>query len=769
MSYFFQRVLSILCCLFLVMPVISQNTNNIGIGQWRDHLPFNNGNSLAQSINFVYCATQNGVIIFSKEDNSIERLSRANGLSDINLACISFDEPSNSLMIGYKNGNLDLVQNNQVINIGDIKRSTVIQGGKTINAIRFFGDRAYICCNFGIVVYDLSKKEIRTTLYPSILNPDIRDVASDGTRIFAATSKGLFTANLSNPALPYYVAWTQDSLLKEKTLGHVTWFDGGIYVSNIVENGINQDTIFNVKNGQLSILRAGEAYYGISSTPNKMVITINYGAAIVNVNADSLQTELIYPSPAPRDAIIDKVYSNIIWIADRDKGLARNQDYSQNTIYEVPGPSSPNAFRIKSSNGTTWVAPGAWDIAYSPLYLIDGVFKFDGVDWSTFALPTATDYLRDVVSLCIDPADANHIYAASWGNGVGEINNGTLVQQFGADNSAIVGIDNYPNDIRVSDLALDSDGNLWVSSSSSAKPLAVKTPSGEWSNFSFNSTVNSQFLGNMLIDSAGLKWIIVQNRGLLVVKTEGTSLSGYKVLNDQIGNGALPSNSVLSMAQDLDGQVWVGTSKGICVFYTPEAIFETGSSNWDAQTIIVDQDGFNQYLLKEEEVTAIAVDGANRKWIGTSKAGIFVVSEDGTQQIAQYTFENSPLISNTINSLTLDGVSGELFIGTDVGICSFRTDATTGKETFGHVYAFPNPVEHDYTGTIAISGLVRDADVKITDVSGNIVYSTVAKGGTAVWNGNLFSGERAATGVYLVFSTNADGSQTQVTKILFIN
>jgi ligand-binding sensor domain-containing protein len=213
----------------------------------------------------------------------------------------------------------------------------------------------------------------------------------------------------------------------------------------------------------------------------------------------------------------------------------------------------------------------------------------------------------------------------------------------------------------------------------------------------------------------------------------------------------------------------VGTSKGICVFYTPEAIFENGTSNWDAQTIIIDQDGFNQYLLKEEEVTAIAVDGANRKWIGTRKAGIFVVSEDGTQQIAQYTFENSPLLSNTINSLTIDGVSGELFIGTDVGICSFRTDATTGTETFGHVYAFPNPVEHDYTGTIAVSGLVRDADVKITDVSGNLVYSTVAKGGTAVWNGNLFSGQRAATGVYIVFCTNADGSQTQVTKILFIN
>ena len=767
MRVFFQRFLLIFFSVFSVTSVISQNTNNIGIGQWRDHLPFNNGNCIAQSTNFVYCATQNGVIIFNKQDNSIERLSRANGLSDINLACLSFDEPSNSLMIGYKNGNLDLVQNNQVINIGDIKRSTVIQGGKTINAIRFFGDRAFICCNFGIVVYDLSKKEIKTTLYPSILNPDIRDVASDGTRIFAATSKGLFTANLSNPALPNYVAWTQDTLLKEKTLGHLTWFNDGIYVSNIIENGINQDTIFNVKNGQLSILMSGEIYYGISSNATKMVVTFKYGVIILD--SETLQLETIYPSSSPRDAIVDKQFNKMFWVADDEKGLVRAQEFNNNTVFKVPGPTSPNAFRIKSSNGTTWVAPGAWDVAYSPLYLIDGVFKFDGVDWSTIVLPTATDYLRDVVSLCIDPADANHIYAASWGNGVGEINNGALVQQFGASNSALVGIDNYPNDIRISDLALDSEGYLWVSSSSSAKPLAVKSPSGEWSNFSFNSTVNSQFLGNMLIDSGGLKWMIVQDRGLLVVKTEGTSLSGYKVLNDQIGNGALPSNSVLSLAQDLDGQIWVGTSKGICVFYTPDAIFETGSSNWDAQTIIIDQDGFNQYLLKEEEVTAIAVDGANRKWIGTRKAGIFVVSEDGTQQIAQYTFENSPLLSNTINSLSIDGVSGELFIGTDVGICSFRTDATTGTETFGHVYAFPNPVEHDYNGTIAISGLVRDADVKITDVSGNIVYSTVAKGGTAVWNGNLYSGQRAATGVYLVFSTNADGSQTQVTKILFIN
>jgi hypothetical protein len=199
------------------------------------------------------------------------------------------------------------------------------------------------------------------------------------------------------------------------------------------------------------------------------------------------------------------------------------------------------------------------------------------------------------------------------------------------------------------------------------------------------------------------------------------------------------------------------------------SILEEGSNGWDSQKIIINQDGYNQYLLDAEEVTAIYVDGANRKWFGTRTAGLFLVSPDGTEQLAHFTTENSPLLSNTINSLAMDEQSGELFIGTDQGICSYRTDASGGGEQYSNVYAFPNPVANDYDGPIAISGLVSNADVKITDISGNLVFSTRANGGTALWNGKLFSGERAATGVYLVFCSNADGSATETTKIMFIN
>jgi ligand-binding sensor domain-containing protein len=773
MNVNYRIVFLLLSSFFLSFTAIAQQSGNIALGEWREHLPFSRGSSVAQSNEFVYCATTNGIVILKKDEGSIERLSRSNGLSDINLNCLNFHEGTNTLVVGYKNGNLDLVRNNEVMNVGDIKRSTVVQGGKTINAIRFIDDRAYLCCNFGIVVYDLTKREVRTTLYPSLLNPDVFDIATDGTRIFAATSKGLYSADLSNPALPYYVAWTQDTLLKSRSVNNLTWFDGGIFASSHIDNTVDQDTVFQVKNGAMSIFRSGETYNSISSREERMAITTNYGITLVDSGSLFIENVLSYENgllpPSPLDAIIDRVDVKRVWIADKNLCLVKSQNVFINAAFSVPGPPSSNVFRMKSSNGNVWVAPGAWDVAYSPLYLIDGVFRFDGLNWDAFKLNSGTDFVRDIVSLAIDPADNEHLYVASWGGGVAELQNGAIVQRFGALNSGLVGIANYPDDIRVSDVATDPDGNLWVVCSSSAKPLAVKTPGGEWKNFAFSSSVNSQFLGNMLIDSSGLKWVIVQERGILVANTEGTTLKGYKFLNDQAGNGALASNTVFCMTQDLDGQIWVGTSKGISVFYTPESIFQQGATNWDSQTIVIGQDGFNQYLLKEEEVTAIAVDGANRKWIGTRKAGIFVVSPDGTEQLAQYTTENSPLLSNTVSSLSINGETGEIFIGTDVGICSYRTDASRGGDVFGHVYTFPNPVEHGYEGPIAITGLVTDANVKITDVSGNLVFSTVANGGTAVWNGKLFSGERASTGVYLVFCSNDDGSQTKVTKFLFIH
>ena len=276
----------------------------------------------------------------------------------------------------------------------------------------------------------------------------------------------------------------------------------------------------------------------------------------------------------------------------------------------------------------------------------------------------------------------------------------------------------------------------------------------------------------MLIDSWGQKWGVLGRDGGLFVYNDNNTIDNpaddqYKILNTAIGNGALPTTSVFSIAEDLDGEIWVGTDKGIGVFYNPSSVFSGG--NFDAQQILIQEGDYGQYLLSEEKVKCITIDGANRKWIGTEKSGVFLLSEEGTEEILHFTTENSPLFSNNIIDIAINPENGEVFIGTEKGLISYRSDATEGATTQEKTHVFPNPVRKSYSGPIAISGLVADANIKITDIDGNLVFEDFAKGGQAIWNGKNKNGERASTGVYLVFSTDINGIEKTVSKILFIH
>ena len=762
------------CLIFFISStcLIAQNSTQIPIGSWRDHLPLSKGISVAGSSAEVFCATPNGIIILNKADGSLERLSGANGLSDLNISCLNYHEGSNTLVIGYKNGNIDLVRDKNVTNFSDIKRSTTIQGAKTIYSIRFIDDLGYLCCNFGVVVLDMKKREVKTTIYPTLTASETYDITSDGTNLYLATSKGIYTANKTNPVIFYYVAWSPiNQIGVNRKCTSVALFDGGLYFISSKRNNSTADTVFQYKDNGLEIYKTGGDYFNLTNSSGHLVLSADYFLSLRNPGETT--DNLIYTygdqSPQPSEAFLDPKNANSVWIADRNSGLVNTVNVWNVTKYTPEGPPTTNVFKLAHSNGKLWVATGAWDIAYSPLYISDGLFNYDGIGWNDYTLPFDSNLIRDIVAITIDPSDSKHVFAASYGTGVVECKDGQVVNTYTASNSSLQGIPGYPDDLRISGVSYDQEGRVWVANSSCQNPLSVRAADGSWKSFAFNNAVNNQKLGSLLIDRSGLKWMIVQDQGLLVAATEGTDLVAYRFLNDQLNNGSLSTKSVLSIAEDKDGQIWVGTSEGVSVFYNPLSILEEGSNGWDSQKIIINQDGFNQNLLNSEEVTAIYVDGGNRKWFGTRTAGLFLLSPDGTEQLAHFTTENSPLLSNTINSLAMDEQSGELFIGTDQGICSYRTDASGGGEQYSNVYAFPNPVANDYDGPIAISGLVSNADVKITDISGNLVFSTRANGGTALWNGKLFSGERAATGVYLVFCSNADGSATETTKIMFIN
>jgi hypothetical protein len=351
-----------------------------------------------------------------------------------------------------------------------------------------------------------------------------------------------------------------------------------------------------------------------------------------------------------------------------------------------------------------------------------------------------------------------------------------LKQIYNQDNSPLQNINPFTNGfVRVGGMAFDQMHNLWINNSDVSKPIQVLKNNGEWKSFAIGNTINAPTMSDMIVDEFNQKWVVLpRGFGLLVYNDNYTiddeSDDYYKQLDIRDETGALITNNIYCIAQDLDGVIWLGSDLGVLAYYNPGG-FKDNNNFFASRLKVYEQenDTVVQYLLETQTVTAIAVDGANRKWLGTSGGGVFLVSDDGQQTIVSFNKENSPLISNNIKDIEINDNTGEVFFATDLGIVSYKGTATTGHADFFDVYVYPNPVMSNYTGEITITGLVSNVDVKITDVAGNLVYETRALGGQAQWNAMNFKGERVKTGVYLVFNSNVDGTKTYVTKILVYN
>ena len=515
----------------------------------------------------------------------------------------------------------------------------------------------------------------------------------------------------------------------------------------------------------------------LESTEDRLLVAAGGSVAEYDENLVRLRLAYDYGDGTfgrPSHATVDD--DGVMWIADQLSGLVRHtQSLSFNKI-GVNGPRGISNFGISVWDGRCYVASGAISSIWNNRFNSDGLYSFKNNNWTNISAYkfAETTELRDYIRVLVDPFDSKRVYASTWGGGLVEYYDDQFVALYDTTNSSLQTSAVNSSVIRISGMAIDRNtGTLWISGSGSPDLLFAKTQAGDWHSFKING-VGNIILSDIAIDNSGQKWVVApRGVGMIVFNDNGTlenlNDDQSKKITQSLEGGNLASTNVFCVASDFDGEIWVGTDNGISVFYSPESAF-TGE-NFDSQQILVEQDGYVQYLLEGERVSAIAVDGANQKWIGTGSAGVFLMSADGTEQVHHFTEENSPLFSDQITSLGIDHLSGEVFIGTDKGIISYKSTATWGTNEFvsDDVYAYPNPVEPDYEGTIAIKGLVRDADVKITDAAGKVVFATTAEGGQAIWNGNNFSGSRAKTGVYLVFASNDDGKETFVTKILFIN
>ncbi len=786
-----KRILLILSILAL-FPTFIQ-AQEPAIGQWRVHLPFIKARVVATTGDKVYCASDRGLFFYQQSDNSVVPMSKISGLSELNVNTLKYDPETKILVIAYTNANIDLINQNKIINISDIKRKN-LTGDKNIYGIAFRNNFAYLSCGFGIVVLDLLKNEIKDTyiIGPGGTEIKVFDIEFMGNTIFAATEEGVFSADINNPNLGNFANWSI-SLADNGNAGDYTLlekFDNKLFVNyakpNAAAGNSNDDILmydgFTWAPSPVSGSQDITKNYSFFATATELLITNGYSVSVYNTSFS--QTRKIdnndYQSPVTRDAIYDA--AGLLWIADNNQGLIRVTPTGNYDFIFPDGPQSDLVSAMESVKGRLWVTHATrtqgWFNTYSP-----GNFsEFYNNDWKTYnnqTLPNAPFTIGsyfDNMSLAIDPTNPQHVFIGSKGNGILEMLNGQPVASFRDTNSTLqIGIGN-PTQVQVVGMRFDKSNNLWAVNSLAARPVNVRTTEGNWYAFSIPTITGAPLFGDLTIDSYGQKWINIignnsQGTGIVVFDDKGTleddSDDIARFISTGSGKGNLPSADVRAITEDLENEIWLGTGKGIAVIYSPSSVIT--STNFDAQQILIKQDGINQYLLESEVVTAIAVDGGNRKWIGTESGGLFLMSPDGTRQIANYNELNSPLLSNYIIALAIDQVTGEVFIGTNRGLISIKGEAIAGDGGCNNVLVYPNPVRENYSGPIAIKGLVPNGNVKITDVSGNLIYETTALGSQAIWYGTNFKGEKAHTGVYLVFSSDEEGENTCITKLLFIN
>ncbi len=753
-------------CLFFLLPVFgfSFGQGLPPVGQWREHLPWNNAINVAASAGKIICATPYAVFTYDTQDGSLLRKSKMNGLNDVGVRAMAFDDLSGKTVIAYNNSNIDIWKDDQVVNLPDIRISTSA-GDKTINRIYLHNNKAYLSAGLGIIVLDLEKNEVDDTWRIGNNGNDVKTyaVTISGGVIYAATEEGLKTANLAANLADYRNWTTVTAGLSAGPCEQVVSSGNRVYVNRsdslFAGNLSGFSFFYNVRS---DILQA-------DSTTDGLLVSelLNGRGRVVQLNHTGATVKLFQPASLSRP-VQALLLGGECWIADRDNGLTKTTGTNGERIF----PNSPiniSSGEIKFFNGSLWAAAGkvseAWNYTFNP----NGLYRFTGEQWTGYNLYVypKIDTLLDFITVT-GQASSGSTFAGSFGGGLLEItkDNQLIVYK---QNSPLQPAIGDPTSYRIGGLATDIENNVWISNYGAPQNIVVKKADGQWKRFSIPFFHLENAVAGITIDDYNQKWIISPKENGLFLFNSGTDIDNtgddrWRYFRKGRGNGNLPSSNVFSVAKDKNGFIWVGTDNGIGII---QCVQDAVNNNCEAVLPVVQTDNFAGYLFQGEEVRAIAVDGANRKWVGT-RNGLWLVSEDGEEIVYRFTLDNSPLLSNDVSAIGIDPGTGEVFIGTANGICSFRSTATEGEETHTNVLVYPNPVPPGYRGTIAIRGLAANAQVKITEMDGRLVYQVKALGGQAVWDGRDYQGRTVSSGVYIVLATDEQNREKVAAKIFFI-
>lgn len=674
---------------------------------WTLHYAYGNTDEVAYAGGLMYGLSEGSLFSLDVQDEELRTVNALNGLSGSGIGHIIADEEHKRLLVAYRDGTFDIIYSDGRIG----------------------------------TITDLKRKQL------SGVNKLAHDIICRGDLAYLACDFGVLVINMKKLELG---DWYQPTVSGNPMLRQLH---------------IEGDTLYAVSEGTLfaGCMRDNLVDYAAWKT---------WPAA---------ERKLDIPGHICGHVRLNGCDYN----SSVGKGIVRTCDGVQ-TSFLPNGPAVNSPYRMTFSDGRMIMVPGArWTsesaIPARVMILEDG--SWSNIRYEEIPLAPGLKYVFDFTRAAIDPQDKEHFFVSSYGEGLYEFRGREVVNIYNTDNSPLVSASGSKNYCRVDGVAYDRDGYIWMLNATNTKALQVLSPNGQWASISLRGQA-LETPGDVLVDQhrPNLRWIVScrQPAGIGLIDDGGTPMQpgdDRVVFRSEFYDGAgkyVNPTEIYSIAQDRNGAVWVGTKEGLLMF---PASLDFFTSNHCTRIIIerTDGSGLGDYMLGTEQINGIAVDGGNRLWVATQASGVYLMDIDlfgyETKTVRHFTSKNSPMPSDVVMSVAVDPQTGEVYIGTDMGLVSYKSDASESEDDYSSAYVYPNPVRPDYSGLLTVSGLMEDSSVKITDAAGNLVYTATANGGTAVWDMRDLSGRRVSPGVYVIFcnsAPDADPAGHKALKVLIM-
>jgi hypothetical protein len=752
---------------------------------WEDFYSYNNVKSIEKVDDIIYALADNAVFTYNINTEELTKISSVNGLSGERTTSFHYSENFGKLIIGYENGLIEVLNNNGSVTISSDIVNFTQAGDKRINHISEFGEKLLLATPFAIIEYDIDREEFGDTFFIGNNSTEVNtnQTTISNNLIYAVTENGLFIADVTSNLLIDFNNWNQ--LFIGRNFTNITVFNDEIYISE----GRN---LFKLSNGDTLNLQKSfsQNIQSLQASETNITVALNSSAEVLDPSLNTI-SEFFNTTNFEFSLNSALFENNNIYLATNEYGVlvaGINQDNYQEI--HPDGPLSNNMFSLTTSQNTLWTVYGGYSQPFVPLSNRGRFSSFNGESWTNVEFDRSEMPFLDFVDVTIDPENENRIFISSFaqtgngnifsGGGLLELVNNEVSFFYTSTNSPLDNFFDSSTQIttRISGTVFDSNNNLWVADALGANQLKKLDTNGNWSSIDLGSLQTSsnttRETGNITIDNNNTIWIATRQNGIYVYNENGDRKRAFI---NQENSGNLPNLGVRAISIDANNRVWIGTREGLVVYNNALNVFNDNFLN--AQPIIIEVNDLGERLLGEQIINTIAIDGADNKWFGVDNGGVLYTNPNGQTTLATFTTENSPLPSNRILKIAVNEQTGKVFFLTDKGLVAYDSNVSPFGETLGEVYAYPNPVLKQHQ-TVTIDGrngtnLPKGTNVKIVDITGNLVYETNViegqelQGGKVVWNKKNLAGKKVASGVYIVLLSNEDASQNSITKIAIVN